>query len=158
MAKRVCKAKTKAGKQCKARPLTDSDVCMSHSDAQTKKEMGFEHAGRPRRPREIELIQEVAEEFKGKLRQVYTDGLSATRHVVVGNGPEAHVEEVPDMPQRLKTAAEILDRLHGKPRQAVEMTAEMKVEGVDTAPISRPEHAATVAAMIARAKAPASQN
>lgn len=93
--------------------------------------MGFggsqEGAGRPRRPREIELIQDVAEEFRDQLRAVYSEGLTATRSVVVWTGETATVEEVPDHGHRLKTAQEIQDRLHGKPRASTDVAATVDV-------------------------------
>ena len=117
MSDRRCTATTKQGKPCRSRPLAGSDKCLAHSDAQTRTDLHFVSQGRPRRPREIELVQEVADEFKAQMRAVLTDGLVADRAVVVGNGPTAYVETVPDHPQRLATFKEIIDRLHGKPQQ-----------------------------------------
>jgi hypothetical protein len=54
----------------------------------------------------------------------------ATRHVVVGNGPTAHVEEVPDIPTRLAAAKEVMDRTHGKSKQVNEIT------GADGGPLT----------------------
>lgn len=123
-AKPRCKATTKAGGDCKAAPLTDSEFCLAHSDAETRRSMGFvgENGGRPRKPRLSELYAEVAEEMRDEIREVLKRGLKAQRAVVVGNGPSAHVEEVEDIPTQLKTAAEIADRTDGKPRQSVEMS------------------------------------
>src|ERR1017187_5555786 len=98
MAKRQCQGTTKKDKRCRAAPLRDSDYCLAHADEETRASTGFGGAdagalgGRPRRPREIELIQEVADEFKDELRAVYSDGLTAVRGIVVGDGENARVE------------------------------------------------------------------
>jgi hypothetical protein len=47
------------------------------------------------------------------------DALDADRPVVVGNGPHATVEMVPDHDTRMKAAEAILNRLYGKPTVAV---------------------------------------
>ena len=124
--KRSCKATTRAGKPCKSPPQKEGDYCLAHASAEVRDSVGFiarnGKGGRPRRPREIELIQEVAEQFRAALREVYATGLTAERAVVVGNGPSAHVEMVPDLPHRLAVAKEINDRLHGRPRQQTEIT------------------------------------
>jgi hypothetical protein len=104
--------------------MRNSDYCCAHNAAlDDSRRFGTiaqandaaKTAGRPRRPREIELIEQVAEEKREELRAVYADGLVAGRAVVVGTGPKARLEIVPDHPHRLNTAKEIMDRLHGKP-------------------------------------------
>lgn len=125
--RRKCSGTNKQGEPCDASPLRDRDTCIAHSDAQTRASVGFvpeagKLGGRPRRPREIELIQEVADEFKEQMRQVLIDGLQAERGIVVGNGGTAYVEQMPDHPHRLSTYREIMDRLHGKPRQTTELS------------------------------------
>lgn len=122
-----CHGTNATGQPCKAWPLRDHNYCRAH-DPQLPATRRFGSAeqasaagklgGRPRRPREIDLIQEVAEERKAELRAVFTDGLVANRSVVVGDGKYAHLESMPDHAHRLKVAAEMLDRLHGKPRAA----------------------------------------
>lgn len=83
--------------------------------------------GRPRRPREIELILEVAEEFREQLRAVFSDGLVADMPILVGDGEGAqHVESVPDHRHRLATSREINDRLHGRPRQTMDVNSESR--------------------------------
>lgn len=131
MAQRKCKAKTKTGKSCRNTAVLEDGYCVAHTpnDADSRRLIGGPKpgAGRPRRPREIELIQEVAEEFKDDLRAVYSDGLTATRSVVVWTGDSAEVEEVPDHAHRLRTAQEIQDRLHGKPRQSADIASTVDV-------------------------------
>lgn len=46
-------------------------------------------------------------------------GLEATKHVTVGFGKEAFLEEVPDFDMQVKCANHILDRVAGKPAQAI---------------------------------------
>jgi hypothetical protein len=48
------------------------------------------------------------------------EALSAEKSVVVGNGPQAHVEKVPDIPTRMAAARELLDRGYGRPKQTVD--------------------------------------
>ncbi len=45
--------------------------------------------------------------------------LDAERAIVVGNGPTASVEMVPDHGERIKAANALLDRRYGKPNQAI---------------------------------------
>lgn len=131
-----CTKTKKDGSPCRANAVNGTDACLAHSDEQSKALVGFggpdagKLGGRPRRPREIELIQEVADEFKDELRRVLVDGLTASQPVVIGgNSKDAHVELVPDARQQLATFREILDRLHGRPRQMTE------ISGPDGAPV-----------------------
>lgn len=117
---------SREGEVC-GKPLWgDTEKCWGHQPKEVKEAKGFggaqEGSGRPRRPREIELYQEVANEFQEEIRQALRDGLTAKRAVVVGNGSDAHTEEVDDIPTRLKTVDMIADRLHGKPRQSTEIS------------------------------------
>lgn len=130
----------------------DNGFCMAHQPDNVKDSRGFggsqEGSGRPRKPRLSELYAEVAEEMREKIREVLVEGLNADRGVVVGNGPTAHVEQVPDIPTRLKTAAEIADRTDGKPRQAIEHSGP---EGgpMEVVPVTRTD-AESVGAVLAR--------
>lgn len=118
-----CKATTKAGNPCQ-RTATVDDFCVAHTTnpekSITKHLVPGPHpgGGRPRRPREIELLQRVADEKVAELKAVYSDGLVADKSLVVGNGPSAHLELVPDHPHRHRVAESIIDRLHGKPTPA----------------------------------------
>lgn len=128
--RRDCKGLNKKGEPCKSPPMKGGEYCLSH-DADKSASVGFvaeagRLGGRPRRPREIELIQEVAEERKAELRAVYADGLVADRAVVVGNGPTAHVEHVPDYPHRHRVAESMIDRLCGKAVQMVDVSSESR--------------------------------
>lgn len=132
--KRACKGTTRAGKPCKAPPLHGGDFCMAHADAKTRESAGFiarnGKQGRPRKPTVIEAIREKveaqADEVVAKLWHMANN---AERAVVVGTGPQARVEIVPDHDLRLKALRELLDRSHGKPKQATE------ISGPDGGPI-----------------------
>jgi len=134
-----CKATTKAGKPCKAAPLTDTDFCLAHSDAETRESAGFVadngFGGRKRLPKEVELYEKVWLANQPKLTEALERGITATRHVVVGNGPTARVEEVPDIPTQIKSVEIITDRLAGKPRQAMELSGSeggpIEFQGID---------------------------
>ena len=134
MSSRSCKGTTRKGTPCKATPLRDEDFCLAHSPRKAEIAPDFQGrqpgAGRPKRPREIDLIEQVAEEKREELRAVYSEGLVADRAVVVGQGPTAHVEHVPDHPHRHRVAESMIDRLHGKARQVQE------IGGLNGAPIT----------------------
>lgn len=139
--KRRCKGKTKKGKACKSPPLKSGTViegtkvsgrwCRTHdpdlpdSARIQGKQPG---SGRPAKPRVSDILRDVLEKELGedleKVVKPLVAGLTATRHVVVGNGPSAHVEEVPDQVERRNTVRDIMDRLDGRPKQ----TTESKVE------------------------------
>ena len=129
-----CTGLNRRGEPCGAPARKGTDRCSAHTaDLPDSQRFGSvaqaneagKLGGRPRRPREIELIQEVADEFKDELRAVYSDGITATRAVIVGmDGGEQRVEYVPDHQQRLATAREIQDRLHGRPRQTMDVNAQ----------------------------------
>lgn len=159
---RCCKGTNKAGAPCGSRPLRGKDFCFAH-DEESKASGRFggpEHGklgGRPRRPREIELIQQVAEEKKAQLRAVYVDGLEADRAVVVGNGPSAHVEHVADHPHRLRTAESILDRLHGKPATTIDANVQQHTLQVNL-DASDPDTRGLIADLLRRRPASASDS
>jgi hypothetical protein len=134
-----CGGLNKAGEPCKANALKDSDPprCLAHSDATLRESVGFVpdngHAGRKPVPKPTELmtrkLEELVEQNIEQWAKAYVDGLNADRAVVVGNGPTAHVENVPDIPTRINAAEKLNDRILGKPRQSVEHT------GADGGPI-----------------------
>lgn len=131
----ACSGTNKKGEPCKAPVIVGTDRCIAHSSRELQETAGFggaqPGAGRPRRPREIELIEQVAEEYRDELRRVLVEGLTAEAPVVVGgNSKDAHVEMVPDHRQQLATFREIVDRLHGRPKQMTELS------GPDGAPIT----------------------
>lgn len=128
MTKRRCTGTRKDGKPCGANPLKDRDTCLAHSDAKTRESVGFVAnnglQGRPRRPRVIDRLIQRIDENIDEIIGVYFDGLRAERAVVVGNGPQAYLDLVPDYTERRHSADALLDRGHGKPRQLTEITGE----------------------------------
>jgi hypothetical protein len=80
-------------------------------------------SGRPRKPREIDVIREWIEERTGEIAAaLWVTAFTAERAVVVGNGPTAHIVMVPDEPIRLASRKELLDRGYGRPQQSAEIT------------------------------------
>jgi hypothetical protein len=130
---RHCTATTKTGKPCKATPLRDQDVCLAHADAETRESAGFVakngKGGRKPLPKVTDVLREKVEAEADRILAALFDALDADRGLVVGNGPSATVEHVTDHAVRIAAARELLDRVYGKPRQAVEHT------GADGAPI-----------------------
>jgi hypothetical protein len=129
-AKRRCKGTNKAGKPCGAVPQKGKDWCRAHDpDLSGKDRFGSPEqaatanpAGRPRIPKVIELLSQRAEAEADRIVGTLLEQLDAERGVVVGNGPDAYVDSVPDAPARLRAVAEILDRVAGKPRQTTELS------------------------------------
>lgn len=130
MAKRRCKGKTKKGTRCKAAPLTDSDFCLAHSDEETRESAGFggpqEGAGRPRRPRIIEVLQERIEADIDRWLAPLEAALEEGKPVLMWNGPERkhEIKFVPDPNLGMKALKLALDRAYGRPRQEVELTGQ----------------------------------
>lgn len=126
MATRDCKGVTKSGKQCKAVPLKDTDYCLAHADEKTRVATGFgakdRGNGRPRKQRVVDVIRERIEDKVDEMFAILWEAAHAERAVVVGNGPQAYVEMVPDHPTRRAAVAELLDRGYGRPHQSSEVT------------------------------------
>lgn len=146
-----CTAANKAGNRCGAPKATlktlDGDikryrVCIGHlTKAVGSRKMaevfGFKFGsdagtGRHPRPSALEVIRHMVEEEHGidEVVRPLFEGLNASRAVVVGNGPSAHVETVGDPEVAMKAAERILDRVYGKPKQTTELS------GPDGGPIS----------------------
>lgn len=126
MAKRDCKGDTRSGKPCKAAPLKGSDYCLAHADEKTRVATGFGAKdagnGRPRKPRVVDVILARIEDKVDEVFDVLWEAAHAQRAVVVGSGPTAFVEMVPDHPTRIAAARELLDRGYGRPHQSSEVT------------------------------------
>lgn len=143
MTRRRCKATTKRNTPCMAAPLKDQDVCLAHADEEVRISTDFGYGprpGRPPNPKPVEVLREKIENDIEKWLAPYEEALRAERGVVVGNGPEAHVELVPDIPTRMKAADAVLDRIYGKAKQATEITG-AGGGPVETAPAAIPEEA-----------------
>ena len=124
--KRQCKGTNKAGKPCKAGPMKASDYCVIHAQDNGEIERVFggkqPGAGRPRKPREIDVIRESIEANVGAIDRLLQEAEQAERAVVVGNGPSAELIMVPDWPTRIVAARERLDRGYGRPHQSSDIT------------------------------------
>lgn len=132
MAERTCTAKTKAGNRCKAAPLKDADRCLAHADAKTRESAGFVadngKQGRKPNPRPHDVLRQRVEADIDRWIEPYEQGLEATRAVVVGTGPKARTEIVPDFSTRMAAADKVLDRVYGKPTQAHDVKVEESSE------------------------------
>lgn len=136
--KRHCKGTTKAGEPCTATPLNEGTViegvavkggyCRSHDPdlaaagvprvpARFREFVG---PGRPRKPSAIDALKAWMEAHVDEVLAPLVDGLTAEKSVVVGNGPKAHIETVPDKALRIQAARELLDRGYGRPKQVVD--------------------------------------
>ena len=122
--KRSCAAITKAGKRCKAKPLTDSEHCMAHADAETRSKYGFigRNGGRPKHPRLVDRLAEKVEADLEAWLAPLERARDAERGVVVGSGKDAEVVFVPDLAIQLQAVREVFDRLVGRPKQTQEIT------------------------------------
>lgn len=127
---RRCTGTTKAGKPCRANPMKDRDVCLAHADEETRGSARFggpqPGSGRPPAPRAVDLLRERMEADLDQVLGPLWDALVADRAIVVGNGPQAYVENVPDHGVRITAVREMLDRSYGKPKQQTEVTGEIR--------------------------------
>jgi hypothetical protein len=134
--KRKCQGTTTVGEPCGAVPLKPGTVidgvtvsgqwCRQHDEdlpssakldrVRSPGQMG----GRPRKPRAVDVLKEWMEANIDETLAPLKEGLSAMKSVVVGQGPTAHVETVPDVPTRMAAARELLDRGYGRPKQTVD--------------------------------------
>jgi hypothetical protein len=133
--KRECEGTTVAGKPCGANPLKPGTViagisvtgrwCRQHDeDLPASARIGGPQpgSGRPRTPRAVDVLKERIEASIDEVIKPLWDALNAERAVVVGNGPSATMEMVPDYPTRIAAVRELLDRGYGRPRQSSEVT------------------------------------
>lgn len=132
---RRCKAKTKAGKRCKANSQKDREVCIAH-DEERRGSVGFGGAqpgsGRPRKPKVIEVLRERIEENIDFWLQPLVDGITADAAKVVGDGEHARLEFHADHPTRIKAQREALDRAFGKAAQSVDVKHSAEESQLDT--------------------------
>lgn len=130
MVKRQCKGKTKAGKRCKAAPLTDGDYCAAHDPLQPAETRfgsseqaavaGAKGGAAGRHPRAVDVIRERMEADIELVLGPLFEALEADRGIVVGAGENAVLEHVADWDARLRAIKEILDRSYGRPKQSLE--------------------------------------
>ena len=96
MREKKCSAKTKDGKPCQAKPLTDASVCMADADAKTREKHGFiARNGKQGRPRKLHPSDVLREELAERFHEVFApllEALTAELALVVGNGGSARLE------------------------------------------------------------------
>lgn len=168
--KRVCKATTRAGKPCKASPLTDSDFCLAHSDAKIRESTGFVadngKQGRPKLPTPSEVARKLIEEniaiilrphFRALGYDVETGGEGVVLVPLEGGGAKLYGESrdgvvrasaYDDLGAQIAAADKLLDRIYGKARQSTELVG---AQGgpVEVVPVRR-DKAAQVAGILDR--------
>lgn len=71
------------------------------------------------RPRVSETNKGMLQALTPKVIQRWAEGLDAERPVVVGNGPHARMEMVPDHGERRQSGKQIWEALYGKPAQEI---------------------------------------
>lgn len=124
-AKRRCKSKTKAGTRCRAAPLKDDAHCIAHT-RKDEVSQGFggpqRGSGRPPKPRVTDLLRERAAGRAEVIDAIYDRAMTEPKLVAKYEG-EVHVSDVDDLGAMLNAVERYLDRIEGKPRQAVELAA-----------------------------------
>jgi hypothetical protein len=152
---RRCTATNKHGNPCRSWALKDQRFCLAHADQQTKASRGFggvqEGGGRPPKPRVVDVLRERIEADIDKWFAVLTEARDAERAVVVGNGPQAYLEMVPDAGTRLAAFREAFDRVYGKAKQTTELTGADGGPLEVAAPLDARERAVKAAALLAAA-------
>lgn len=133
----ACKGTTKAGKPCKAPPLkagtviadveVSGDYCRAHdptlpASAHLSTLAEGHRNGRKPKAKPTEVLRLKVEAEIEKWLKPYEDALTADQGVVVGTGPQARLEVLPDHKTRMAAATAVFDRIYGKPRQAHELT------------------------------------
>lgn len=151
MASKKCKAKTKAGKSCKARGVMDNGFCMAHQPEDEKESRGFggsqPNAGRPRLPTPIELKRKVIEDNVEKFLAPYLktlgyeidwDDEGNAELVRTEDGPavltasfQGHVSasDIEDLGAQVEVIEKLLNRVYGKPMQQTEVSGSLEVSG-----------------------------
>jgi hypothetical protein len=133
--KRTCKGLNARGEPCGAPPLqpgtviegvaASGDYCRQHDlDLPDSARIGGATPGAGRKPKPcvVDIIRESIEERLDEVLDAVWAALKADRALVVGNGPTARLELVPDHRTRIVAARELLDRAYGRSRQASEVT------------------------------------
>jgi hypothetical protein len=127
--KRRCSELTKAGKACKGTPIAETDftTCRAHAPKEVREKSGFggaqRGAGRPAKPKAIEILRERVEDRVDEVLAPLFDGLTATRGIALNvQGGGMVIETIPDIPTRITAARELLDRAYGRPKQLTELT------------------------------------
>lgn len=171
MSTRRCTATTKAGQPCRASPLRGRNVCLAHSDADTRRSVQFlgggPGSGRPRNPRPSEVARDLIERNVLALQRPYWRTLGYD--VRIGpDGPmlveledggakmsatfegDVRVSDYDDLAAQMAAAEKLQDRVYGRPTQATEISGPdggpLEMDSVDT---SRPEVVRSLHAFLA---------
>lgn len=124
MSPKRCKAKTKKGKRCRSTSLIGA-YCFAHQPKEVRDKQGFggaqPGAGRPRLPRPHERMREKIEAELDAIVAPYFETIKEAVMFVKYEG-ELIVTDTPDLGARIAAAERLLDRVYGKPAQAVELT------------------------------------
>lgn len=122
------KGKLYLAKQCRAhldpKVAKAAGVLTSRQSLDKARAEGKKGGRPPTKPHII--LRKMVEENVEQWIQPYIDALQATKPVVVGNGPTAHVELLADDRARMQAAGEVFDRVYGKPKQTVEGTFDIE--------------------------------
>lgn len=182
-----CKAKVKRGPRkgevCGRDCWQDSDKCWGHQAKEVKASKGFggpqPNSGRPKLITPMDAARQlVAEKIDALIRphfkalgydiEVTYDREGPSLKLVelergatiFGESKDGDViaSEYEDLAAQIAAAEKLMDRLWGRPKQAVEMSGGMRVEGVDTAPITNADREREVKQILEAQRAAVAQN
>jgi hypothetical protein len=146
--KRECKGEKKTGGPCGAAPLkpgteidgikATGDYCRTHDpDLPADTRFGSPQQAREaatgvvrRFPRMRDVMERKLEEEADRIVDAQLEALNAERPIVVGDGPNATLELVPDYLTRLRAGDTLMSRALGKPAQEQVIHAEHQVLSV----------------------------
>jgi hypothetical protein len=134
VSERACNGTNKIREPCSANPLkpgtviegvsVSGDYCRQHDpNLPESARMGGAQpgAGRPRKPRAVDVLRERIEQDIDRVLNPLWEALEATQGVVVGTGPTATLEVVPDYRTRIAAVRELLDRGYGRAKTTGEL-------------------------------------
>lgn len=146
MADRACKGTTRAGAPCKSPPLNDGEFCLSHAPAEVRESVGFipdnGKGGRPRLPKPTEVARQLIEQniatvlaphfrtlgyelvIEGGEVSLIESGVGGAKVYGTSKDGDVVMSDYDDLGAMLTAAEKLLDRVYGRPRQAVEHTGE----------------------------------
>lgn len=171
----------RAGEVCGKTVYGDTTKCWGHQPKEAKALKGFggaiEGSGRKKIESPLELARELVRQHAHILIEPHFKALGYDIEIKLdketgdyslelkkrkGGGLKLHgeskegvikVSKFEDVAAQIASAEKILDRLFGRPKQALEMGGGLKIEGVDTAPITNADRKATVESVLAAARA-----
>lgn len=144
--KRRCTATTKSGAPCKAAPLKDQDVCMAHTDEETRRSVNFGGpsagalGGRPANPKPSEVARRLIEQNELVLQRPYwrtlgydvklgPDGpylveMDEGGAKLYGESKEGDicVSGHDDLGAMMTAAEKLQDRVYGRPKVSTEIS------------------------------------